>query len=82
MESHLLDILVCPLCKGRLKYDRQAQELSCAVDKLAFPVRDGIPVMLESEARSLDAAASPTAAGASEAAGPPPAQAGEADAGA
>lgn len=53
MESHLLDILVCPLCKGPLQYDRQAQELSCKADKLAFPVRDGIPVMLETEARAL-----------------------------
>ncbi|HUH86832.1 MAG TPA: Trm112 family protein [Pusillimonas sp.] len=53
MESHLLDILVCPLCKGPLHYDRQAQELTCKADKLAFPIRDGIPVMLESEARSL-----------------------------
>ena len=53
MESHLLDILVCPLCKGPLQYDRQAQELTCKADKLAFPIRDGIPVMLENEARSL-----------------------------
>lgn len=53
MESHLLDILVCPLCKGPLQYDRAAQELLCKADKLAFPVRDGIPVMLENEARSL-----------------------------
>ena len=53
MESHLIDILVCPLCKGRLHYDRPAQELVCQADKLAFPVRDGIPVMLEGEARSL-----------------------------
>ncbi|OZI34058.1 hypothetical protein CAL29_10890 [Bordetella genomosp. 10] len=54
MESRLLDILVCPICKGRLKYDRQQAELTCAADRLAFPVRDGIPVMLESEARPLD----------------------------
>lgn len=53
MESHLLDILVCPLCKGPLQYDRPAQELICKADKLAFPVRDGIPVMLETEAREL-----------------------------
>lgn len=69
MESHLLDILVCPLCKGPLKYDRQAQELSCSADKLAFPIRDGIPVMLEHEARSLmDADATPEAGAAANAA--------------
>jgi uncharacterized protein YbaR (Trm112 family) len=55
MESRLLDILVCPICKGPLRYDRQSAELTCAADRLAYPVRDGIPVMLESEARSLDA---------------------------
>jgi uncharacterized protein YbaR (Trm112 family) len=54
MESRLLDILVCPICKGRLQYDRHNAELTCAADRLAYPVRDGIPVMLESEARSLD----------------------------
>ncbi|OWT80973.1 MULTISPECIES: Trm112 family protein [unclassified Achromobacter] len=54
MESRLLDILVCPICKGRLQYDRQQAELTCNADRLAFPVRDGIPVMLESEARPLD----------------------------
>jgi len=57
VEPHLLDILVCPLCKGPLQYDRQAQELSCPADKLAYPVRDGIPVMLKEEARSLIGAA-------------------------
>ena len=54
MESRLLDILVCPLCKGRLEHDRQQAELVCRADRLAFPLRDGIPVMLESEARALD----------------------------
>lgn len=54
MESHLLDILVCPLCKSSLQYDRPAQELICKADKLAFPVRDGIPVMLENEARVIN----------------------------
>ncbi|MFJ1302894.1 Trm112 family protein [Pseudomonadota bacterium AL_CKDN230030165-1A_HGKHYDSX7] len=56
MESRLLDILVCPLCKGRLDFQRQASELVCHADRLAFPVRDGIPVMLENDARVLDAA--------------------------
>lgn len=54
MESRLLDTLVCPICKGRLDYDRDQAELTCRADRLAYPVRDGIPVMLESEARSLD----------------------------
>ncbi|MBO1113089.1 Trm112 family protein [Bordetella petrii] len=58
MESRLLDTLVCPLCKGRLDYDRAQAELICRADRLAYPVRDGIPVMLESEARQLDAAPS------------------------
>ena len=63
MEAHLLEILVCPLCKGPLRHDRDHKELICAADKLAFPVRDGIPVMLESEARSLQAGAAPTPPG-------------------
>ncbi|ANN77357.1 Trm112 family protein [Bordetella flabilis] len=54
MESRLLDILVCPICKGPLRFDRQNAELVCNADRLAYPVRDGIPVMLESEARPLD----------------------------
>ncbi|AZY52769.1 Trm112 family protein [Bordetella avium] len=57
MESRLLDILVCPLCKGRLEFLRAQDELVCHADRLAFPVRDGIPVMLESAARPLDAPA-------------------------
>jgi len=54
MESRLLDILVCPISKGPLRYDRAAQELICEASRLAYPVRDGIPVMLESDARKLD----------------------------
>lgn len=53
MDSKLLDILVCPVCKGPLRYDRQAGELICRADRLAFPIRDGIPVMLEEEARRM-----------------------------
>ncbi len=53
MDQKLLSILACPLCKGPLKHDRQAAELLCFGDGMAFPVRDGIPVMLESEARLL-----------------------------
>ena len=55
MDKKLLDILVCPLCKGKLFYDKKAQELICRLDRLAYPVRDGIPVMLEDEARQLPA---------------------------
>lgn len=54
MDNRLLDILVCPLCKGALEFDRGAQELVCRHDRLAFPIRDGIPVMLEDEARRLE----------------------------
>jgi uncharacterized protein YbaR (Trm112 family) len=54
MDTRLLELLVCPLCKGPLTHEREAKELVCAADHLAFPIRDGIPVMLESEARSLD----------------------------
>ena len=65
METRLLELLVCPLCKGALQYWRPPQheqhELVCIADGLAFPVRDGIPVMLESEARSLDPAPSASA---------------------
>ncbi|MGN6653684.1 Trm112 family protein [Trinickia sp.] len=51
MDARLLEILVCPICKGPLTYDRAQQELICHADKLAFPIRDGIPVMLVDEAR-------------------------------
>ena len=53
MDARLLNILACPLCKGPLDHDRLKAELRCRVDRLAFPIRDGIPVMLESEARPL-----------------------------
>ncbi|HEU0229356.1 MAG TPA: Trm112 family protein [Burkholderiaceae bacterium] len=64
MESRLLEILVCPLCKGPLHFNREQQELICNTDKLAFPIRDGIPVMLEQEARDLHSAPSGPATGA------------------
>jgi uncharacterized protein YbaR (Trm112 family) len=51
MDTRLLDILVCPLCKGPLAYDKKAQELLCHADKLAYPIRDGIPIMWADEAR-------------------------------
>ena len=53
MDKKLLDILVCPISKAPLKYDKQRQELVCKASRLAYPIRDGIPVMLESEARLL-----------------------------
>ncbi|HFC91715.1 MAG TPA: Trm112 family protein [Leucothrix mucor] len=53
MDKKLLDILVCPITKGSLKYDKKAQELISKSARLAYPVRDGIPVMLEEEAREL-----------------------------
>ena len=53
MDKKLLDILACPICKGELVYDKHAQELICRFDAVAFPIRDGIPVMLETEARPL-----------------------------
>jgi len=55
MDKKLLDILVCPLCKGPLVYDKDAAELICKADRLAYPIRDDIPVMLEEEARELPA---------------------------
>ncbi len=56
IDPRLLEILVCPLCKGPLLYRRDAAELVCRADRLAFPVKDGIPVMLEDDARKLDPA--------------------------
>jgi len=55
MDSKLLDILVCPICKGELAYDKKAAELICKLDRLAYPIRDDIPVMLVDEARQLQA---------------------------
>ncbi|MBI3545513.1 MAG: Trm112 family protein [Gammaproteobacteria bacterium] len=53
MDKKLLDILVCPLCKGPLIYDSKKSELLCKADRLAYPIRDDIPVMLEDEARQV-----------------------------
>lgn len=55
MDAKLLDILVCPLCKSPLIYDKPEQELICRADRLAFKIADGIPVMLIDEARKLTA---------------------------
>lgn len=53
MDAKLLEILVCPICKGPLTYKKPEQELVCRPCRLAYPVKDGIPVMLEDEARKL-----------------------------
>ena len=53
IDKDLLDILVCPVSKAPLHYDREAEELVCKASGLAYPIRDGIPVMLENEARVL-----------------------------
>ena len=53
MDPKLLEILVCPICKGPLLYRRAADELVCKADRLGFPIKDGIPVMLEEDARKL-----------------------------
>ncbi len=55
MDKRLLEILVCPICKGPLVYRKSEQELICKADRLAYPIRDDIPVMLEDEARTLGA---------------------------
>ena len=53
MDPKLLDILVCPLCKGPLLYKKSDNELICKPDRIAFQIKDGIPVMLEDEARQI-----------------------------
>ncbi|POZ50118.1 Trm112 family protein [Methylovulum psychrotolerans] len=53
IDKKLLDILACPICKSTLRYQKDQQELICRADRLAFPIRDDIPVMLEDEARTL-----------------------------
>lgn len=53
MDHRLLEIIACPVCNGKLYYSQDKQELICKLDSLAFPLRDGIPVLLETEARPL-----------------------------
>lgn len=53
MDKRLLSILACPCCKSELLYNKTAQELICKADRLAYPIRDDIPVLLESEARKI-----------------------------
>ena len=53
LDKNLLEILACPICKGPLVYKKENAELICKADRLAYPIRDGIPVMLEEEARKI-----------------------------
>lgn len=55
-DKKLLDIIACPVCKGKLEFDKEAQQLICKFDKIAFPINDGIPVLLENRATPLVAA--------------------------
>jgi len=55
MDARMLEILACPVCKGPLQFRREAQLLICRLDRLASPIRDSLPVMLEEEARQLAA---------------------------
>jgi uncharacterized protein YbaR (Trm112 family) len=65
LDHRLIDLLVCPVCKGPLEMRRDAEQrpsdLVCPADRLAFPIRDGIPVMLEGEAQPLDGPAAAAA---------------------
>ena len=54
VDPRLLEVLVCPVTRGRLTYDRERQELVSKGAKLAYPIRDGVPIMLAEEARKLD----------------------------
>lgn len=60
MDTRLTELLVCPICKGPLEHHRHQERFYCAHDKLSFPVRDGIPIMLESEAIPDSAASTHT----------------------
>lgn len=55
LDIKLLDIIACPICKGKLAYNKTDNELICKFDHLAYPVRDGIPALLQVEARKLSA---------------------------
>jgi uncharacterized protein YbaR (Trm112 family) len=63
MDTRLLELLVCPHCKGPLNYDRERQELLCPADRLAFALRDGIAVMLDNEARDTSPLTQPASLG-------------------
>ncbi|MCL5260398.1 MAG: Trm112 family protein [Gammaproteobacteria bacterium] len=53
LNPKLLEVLACPICKAKLQYDKAAQELICRFDKLAYPIKDGVPVMLVTAARKI-----------------------------
>ncbi|TMX63012.1 hypothetical protein DA096_12715 [Vibrio rotiferianus] len=53
MDHRLLEIVACTVCKGKLTYDKDNQELICKLDRLAYPIKEGIPVLLEPEARTM-----------------------------
>ncbi|MCC4798893.1 Trm112 family protein [Enterovibrio norvegicus] len=53
MDHRLLEIVACPACKGKLNYNKENNELVCKFDRLAYPIREGIPVMLTTEAREM-----------------------------
>ena len=53
MDHRLLEIVACPICKGKLSFDQKNNELVCKFDKVAYPIKEGIPVLLESEARPV-----------------------------
>jgi uncharacterized protein len=53
IDSMILDILACPICKGKLRYDKAQQELICMFDKLAYPIKEGVPIMMVSEAKRI-----------------------------
>ena len=55
MNKKFLNILVCPICKGKLEYRKKQSELICDHDRLAFPIRKGVPILLQMDARPLDA---------------------------
>jgi len=54
LDTKLLDIIACPICKGKLSYDKENNELICKFDKLSYPIKDGIPALLQTEARKLN----------------------------
>lgn len=54
MDHRLLEIVACPICKGKLIFDKSNQELICKLDRLAYPIKEGIPVLLEAEARVME----------------------------
>lgn len=54
LNSKILDVIACPICKGKLHYDKIAQELICNFDKLAYPIEDGVPIMIADKARKIE----------------------------